>query len=116
MKNKLTKKFVAFLGTVIVAGSLMVVGNTTEAYANCIDKNTVKPSGGLYEAPGIVMANGGLNIRRGPGINYSKIGWVGDRESIKILQEQDGWVYIKYNTSNGCKVGWGSDDYIYPIE
>ncbi|EPB8218037.1 hypothetical protein BFS06_08510 [Clostridium perfringens] len=115
MKNKLTKKFAAFAGAVMVAGTLMILGNNTEAYASCIDQNTVKPSNDLYEVPAFIRANGGLNIRRGPGTNYQKIGWVGQGEYVKMLQVQGKWIYIKYSTPNGCKVGWGYGDYIQSL-
>ncbi len=113
MKNKLIKKFAAFTGAVMIAGTLMVLGNTTEAYASCIDQNTVKPSRYVPGTTGMVTANGGLNVRRGPGTGYGKIGWVDFGEQVVILNGQSGWYYIRYSTSNGCKIGWVYSKYVH---
>ncbi|MGL5693482.1 MAG: SH3 domain-containing protein, partial [Peptostreptococcaceae bacterium] len=49
-----------------------------------------------------------LNVRSGPGTNYSKIGSVKNNEEVGIISESNGWSKIKYSG----KVGYVSSEYL----
>ena len=57
-----------------------------------------------------VCALGGLNVRSGPGKEYSSIGSIDDGFVVEPLQWVNGWVYIDYPI-----VGWCSGDYLHPL-
>ncbi len=57
---------------------------------------------------------GWLNVRKGPGTNYNKIGKVYPKESYVILEEKDNWYKIKIPASadgNEDTEGWVISDY-----
>ena len=53
-----------------------------------------------------VWAEGGLNVRSGPGKSYEAVGYVDDGDEIIPLKWENGWAYIEA----GYK-GWVSGDY-----
>ena len=48
-----------------------------------------------------VRAPSGLNVRKGAGTNYAKIGCLSNGTQISYLSETDGWLQINYNGSMG---------------
>lgn len=49
----------------------------------------------------IVKAKSGLNVRKGAGANYAKIGALTDGTKVKFSGEQNGWLKIAYNNRQG---------------
>lgn len=49
----------------------------------------------------IVKAKSGLNVRKGAGANYPKIGALTDGTKVKFSGEQNGWLKIAYNNQQG---------------
>ncbi|MDU1308911.1 MAG: N-acetylmuramoyl-L-alanine amidase, partial [Clostridium perfringens] len=56
--------------------------------------------------------NTNLSVRTGPKKNYNVIGYLLPKEKVEVLEEENGWVKIKFNTNSGSKVGYASKDYI----
>lgn len=94
-------------------------GFSISASARTIDNNTVKPAlPGYGGAVGRIQTTygGRVNVRRGPGTNYSTIGSLATGESVDLMgaNYQGDWIYLKYNvdgTSNQ-KLGWVYGDYV----
>lgn len=59
-----------------------VVGSGVEGWVSAAD---------LLSVSYIVTAQPSLNIRRGPGTEYDKIGSLRNGETVLVLDEQDGW-------------------------
>jgi len=55
-----------------------------------------------------ICAEGGLNVRSGPGQNYASIGRLEDGTEIVPLKWSDGWAYIEQPL-----VGWCSGEYLF---
>lgn len=98
-------------------------GFSISASARTIDNNTVKPSSKAYSgASALVCTHNGnrLNVRRGPGTNYSIIGSLGNDEPVAILGSNSSvdWQYVEYKIdgTNDVKVGWVYGKYIFTIE
>ncbi|MEQ8155680.1 MAG: SH3 domain-containing protein [Clostridiaceae bacterium] len=53
-----------------------------------------------------------LNVREGPGTNYSVIGFVLNGESIEILSSEGNWYKIQYSTVTGKKQGYVLKTYV----
>ncbi|HPD89319.1 MAG TPA: SH3 domain-containing protein [Oscillospiraceae bacterium] len=60
------------------------------------------------ESPFTCTAEGGLNIRSGPGADYEKLGIIPENAEAIVLQETNGWGYVVY----GDIVGWASMEYL----
>lgn len=52
-------------------------------------------------ATGTVNANSGLNVRSGPGKNYSKIGALTNNTKVTIIKTSSGWHQINYKSGTG---------------
>ena len=48
-----------------------------------------------------VNASSGLNVRKGAGTQYSKIGWLSNGTKINYQAETNGWLQFNYNGKNG---------------
>ena len=48
-----------------------------------------------------VKANGGLNVRKGAGTSYAKIGALANGTKVNYSAEKSGWLQIKYNGATG---------------
>lgn len=48
-----------------------------------------------------VNASSGLNVRKGAGTKYSKIGWLANGTKINYQSETNGWLKFNYNGKNG---------------
>ena len=57
-----------------------------------------------------VWAEGGLNVRSGPGKTYEAVGFLKDGEEIVPKKWENGWAYIE-----GTYKGWVSGDYIHKL-
>ncbi|MGV3464443.1 MAG: SH3 domain-containing protein, partial [Heyndrickxia sp.] len=58
---------------------------------------------------GVVHIDSGmLNVRKGPGIKYQKIGALKNKASITVYSVKNGWIQIQYKG----KKGFVSDDYV----
>ncbi len=57
----------------------------------------------------IVGAEGGLNIRSGPGTTYEKVASATNGSTVTILGEENGWYHVRYN---GDKTGYVSKDFV----
>lgn len=57
----------------------------------------------------IVNAEGGLNIRSGPGTSYEKVASASNGAEVTVLGEENGWYKIKYNNTD---TGYVSKDYV----
>lgn len=109
--------------TSLALSVVILSGVSISASARTIDNNTVKPSSEAYSGAGALVRthNGNrLNVRRGPGTNYSIIGSLGNGEPVAILGSNSSvdWQYVKYTIdgTNDAKVGWVYGDYIFTIE
>lgn len=60
------------------------------------------------ESPALCTAEGGLNLRSGPGAEYEKLAVIPERAEVILLREADGWSYVVY----GETVGWASSEYL----
>ncbi|MBV6623367.1 MAG: peptidoglycan-binding protein [Rivularia sp. (in: Bacteria)] len=45
-------------------------------------------------ATGVVQVRTRLNVRRGPGVNYTKIGSLPSGQSVRLVNEQNGWYQL----------------------
>ena len=57
----------------------------------------------------IVNAEGGLNIRSGPGTSYEKVASASNGAEVTVLGEENGWYKIRYNNTD---TGYVSKDYV----
>ncbi len=57
----------------------------------------------------IVNAEGGLNIRSGPGTSYEKVASAQNGAEVTVLGEENGWYKIKYNNTD---TGYVSKEYV----
>ncbi len=88
--------------------NLIDVQNESDAIYSCktID---IYPST-LFEeyTEKVVIINGTLNVRRGPGTNYGKITSLNDKTEVVAVAEQNGWMLIKLDDG----YGWAISDYL----
>lgn len=59
-------------------------------------------------SPAACTAEGGLNLRSGPGADYEKLAVIPENAKVILFREQDGWSYVAY----GETVGWASSEYL----
>ena len=57
----------------------------------------------------IINAEGGLNIRSGPGTSYEKVASAANGAEVTILGEENGWYKIRYSNT---ETGYVSKDYV----
>ena len=55
----------------------------------------------MAEGKAKVKANGGLNVRKGAGTNYARIGALSNGATVTYYGETNGWLQIKYNNQTG---------------
>ena len=61
----------------------------------------------------VVNAEAGLNVRSGPGTDYSVIGGLANGASVVVLEVKDGWCHVLYANKNGqAAIGYVSADYM----
>ncbi|WP_155550135.1 SH3 domain-containing protein, partial [Paraclostridium sordellii] len=70
-------------------------------------KPDVKPEEPTVKNTGVVNATT-LNVRSGYGANYSKIGTLTNGSKVEIVESQNGWYKVKYNSG----YGYVSGDYV----
>jgi len=72
-------------------------------------------------APAPAMANAGnrvtvsvqrLNVRTGPGLNFSVVQVVNQGEVLEILGNAPGWLYVKFQSD---RFGWVQEQYTAPV-
>ena len=51
----------------------------------------------MAEGKAKVKASAGLNVRKGAGTNYAKLGALTNGTTVTYYGEKDGWLQIKYN-------------------
>ena len=66
-----------------------VVVEPTPAPATPSKPATSKPASKSYR--GQVTASKGLNVRKGPGTNYAKVGALANRARVTVLETKNGW-------------------------
>mgnify|MGYP001070644840 FL=1 len=49
----------------------------------------------------VVKAKSGLNVRKGAGTNFAKIGALANGSKVNFSGEQNGWLKITYNNQQG---------------
>lgn len=65
----------------------------------------------------VVGAENGLNVRSGPGTEYSVIGGLSDQAQVIILSQENGWYHIMYLSRSGqAAIGYVSADYVQVSE
>lgn len=65
----------------------------------------------------VVDAEKGLNVRSGPGTDYSVIGSLSNLMQMVILDEDSGWYHVMYLSRNGqAAIGYISGDYVQLTE
>lgn len=52
-------------------------------------------------ATATVTASNGLNVRKGPGTNYSKLGALAYKQTVNVLETTNGWHKINYSGTTG---------------
>ena len=62
----------------------------------------------FFQIGGKVRADGGLNIRSGPGTGYSRVSGIADGATCTVIDCASGWYKVVY----GGVTGWSSSDYI----
>ncbi|WP_150541283.1 SH3 domain-containing protein [Clostridium perfringens] len=107
------KKFLLSFALCLV----ILSGFSISASARTINNTVVGPTLSYGGVDGRVNTSGGrLNVRSGPGTNYSIIGSLGPLEPVKLIGSNSygDWIYVKYNLdgTNDQKVGWAYGDYI----
>ncbi|MCI9156000.1 MAG: SH3 domain-containing protein [Lawsonibacter sp.] len=58
---------------------------------------------------GTIVADGGLNIRSGPGREHSVVASAANGATVTILGEENGWYQVRYN---GSSTGYVSKDFV----
>lgn len=84
--------------------SFMFIVNTSDSGST--QKPTVEIKDVSYKA--VVHAEPHLNMRKGAGIEYEKVGQIPDGSVIDVTGECNGWARVNYDG----KTGWVSMDYI----
>ena len=102
------------LVTNVNAGSSDVVVTITAVCGDVTASTTVtcksKPSTSVEGSTGrVINADRGLNIRSGPGRDYSVVASAQNGSTVTILGEENGFYKINYS---GDKVGYVSKDYV----
>ena len=69
----------------------------------------------FYRKGKVINVRTSLTVRKGPGTNYDNIGSLEPDENMDILEKEEGWYYIEYNTNHGKKKGYVSSKYIEEI-
>ncbi len=76
------------------------------SYGYCHADYIVPVSG---SAATVATSAGGLNVRKGPGTSYTKIGSLAKGEQVTVLSNADGWSRVLYH---GTKTGYVSEKYL----
>ena len=95
--------------------------NSSQSSSSSNQGNTSTPSGSdpitppdppeppVTEIQGTINANGGLNVRSGPGRDNGVLTTLANGTQVTILGEENGWYQIRYN---GSSIGYVSKDYV----
>lgn len=91
------KKILAMVLVIVMLISTTAISVSAASYSN-----------GSYS----VTANGGVNVRRGAGTNYSKVGAAKKSTTFTVTKISGNWGYTSnIQCTNGTKSGWVSLDY-----
>ena len=69
----------------------------------------------FYRKGKVINVRTSLTVRKGPGTNYDNIGSLEASENMDILEKEEGWYYIEYNTNHGKKKGYVSSKYVEEV-
>lgn len=61
-----------------------------------------------YDAPEMTVTASSLNIRKGPGTDFDRIGSLANGSVVRVLADKKGWVKIL----NGNQIGYVSKEYL----
>lgn len=97
-------------GTAVVENSSAAVSTLNETAADTSSKpyELIKPQSVSEEQTVTVEAEGGLNMRYGPGRTYGQIALIPNGAKITRTAQQDGWSYVSYSG----KSGWVSSEFV----
>jgi|GEM_PF-5051926 len=117
IKNK--KFLISLLGLSIyslVNSNNIVSANEVEVSSNpkqvkTVQKMDVSSRGLGIASPGEVIADE-LNIRSGPGTNYTIIDSISKGHAVQVTDYTKGWSYIIYTDGGTQKRGWAASRYI----
>ncbi|MDD3244101.1 MAG: SH3 domain-containing protein, partial [Eubacteriales bacterium] len=79
-------------------------GNTSEAYISKSYCKTVSAStgGGTTEPSGSTMkATANVNVRKGPGVGYARLGTLSKGKSVSVTGSSGSWYQVSYNGATG---------------
>ncbi|MGL5635009.1 MAG: SH3 domain-containing protein [Sarcina sp.] len=78
---------------------------------------TVNPEKPSVIAKGkVVGITNSLNVRSGPGTNFSKVGSLYNNQAVNICEKKDGWYKVEYTANGSTKQGYVSSKYISILE
>ena len=97
----------SILTAVAYNAQVSVTGRSGDWFKVSVGGQTGYILGELLKTPGTVSADGGLNVRSGPGTGYDRINGLSDGSSVTIIEISNGW----YKISSPCS-GWVSGDYV----
>ncbi|MPQ43380.1 SH3 domain-containing protein [Clostridium tarantellae] len=66
-----------------------------------VKDNNTSPKIEKNNKKGIVVVSSSLNLRKGPGINYSVINYLPNNKEVEILGENENWYKIRVNGEEG---------------
>lgn len=82
--------------------------NTTSSATSSKPYELIKPQTEEQAQTLTVKADGGLNMRYGPGITYGQIALIPNGTKITRTAQQDGWSFVSYSG----KQGWVSSEFV----
>ena len=97
----------SYLTLISRSGSWWQVEYANDQYGYCHADYIKALSGSIAT---VATNTGALNIRTGPGTNYTKTGSLSKGEQVIVLSTDNGWSRILYH---GSKTGWVSSQYLF---
>lgn len=88
---------------------IRLVNSDQEVAKNESKRDTIKQN---YQKGKIVNIETNLNVRSGIGINNSVIGYLLEDTIVKVLDSNNGWYKIEFDTGYNIKIGYISGDYL----
>ena len=97
-------------GTAVVESSSATANTVSETASATSSKpyELIKPQSVSEAQTVTVDADGGLNLRYGPGTSYGQIALIPNGAKITRTAQQNGWSYVSYSG----KSGWVSSEFV----
>ncbi|EGT3617092.1 enterotoxin [Clostridium perfringens] len=87
-------------------------GYASKSYITIVNEGSNDGSSNENKEGTVYGVSTNLNVRTGPGTNYTVVGYLLSGDKVKILGEENDWYKVQFTTNSGIKIGYVSKKYI----